>query len=179
MLALKLEDIYSQQARENMGTRTDLGRNLSQGEGGRSAEKAAKDMNISRQTVTFAKNVVNRGIPKLIKMVESGEVAVSTAAKVAFQSNDVQEEIVGRAESQIGEGKKPKIISLLREIAPPAQETPEDISKRLKRNLEANWGLLQSIETEQRPENLAEMLKIADRIAARLREIASRTSSPS
>jgi len=179
MLALKLEAIYSEQIKEKTGTRSGLVQNLGQREGGRSAEKAAKDMNISHQTVTFAKNVANRGIPKLIKMVESGDVAVSTAAKIASQSKDVQEEIIGRVESQIGEGKKPKIISLLREIVPPAQETPEEISKRLKRNLEANWGLLQSIEIEQRPENLTEMMEIADRIAARLREIASPTSNPS
>jgi len=182
MLALKLEATYSQLAKENAGTRTDLDQSLAQGEGGRSAEKAAKDMGISHQTVTYAKKVAEKGVPELVKMVEHGNVAVSAAAKVASQPNGIQSQIVERVRSEIEQGKKPKIISLLREIAPPAQEASGDISKRLKRlktNLEANWQLLQSIEPDQPPENLAEMLEIAGRIAARLREIASSTASPS
>ena len=182
MLALKLEKIYGEKAKENAGTRTDLGQNLGQGEGGRSAEKAAKDMGISHQTVTYAKKVTDKGVPELVKMVEHGDVAVSSAAKVASQPTAIQNQIVERVTSLIEEGKKPKMISLLHEIAPPAQETSVDISKclnRLKKNLEANWGLVERIEIDQRPENLAEMVEIADRIAARLREIASPTSNPS
>jgi hypothetical protein len=77
MLAVKLEAIYSEKAKENMGTRTDLGQDLGQGEGGRSAEKAAEDMGVSRQSVSFAKKVSAKGIPELVRRVASGDIAVS------------------------------------------------------------------------------------------------------
>jgi hypothetical protein len=178
MLALKLEAIYSEKARENMGTRIDLGQNLGQGEGGRSAEKAGKDMGVSHQTVTFAKKVVTKGIPALAKMVESGDIAVSAAAKVASLPQDAQEKTLQAIETQIKGGKKPKVVMAMSEIRQPAQETPRDDSdvclEKFRKNLDANWKLLQGIESIQRPENLVEMLAVTEKVMARLREVETR-----
>ena len=60
MAAVTLESLYSEQAKERMGARTDLGQDLDPSEAGRSAEKAAKDMGVSHQTVSFAKKVTTR-----------------------------------------------------------------------------------------------------------------------
>jgi ParB-like chromosome segregation protein Spo0J len=126
MQAVKLEALYGEQAKERQGTRTDLGKKLDQSEKGRSAEKAAKDMGVSPQTVASAMRVVKKGIPALIKMMESGEAKVSVAAKVASYSADVQEKIVAKALNQIQEGKKPKIAAIIREMNPVKEEVQKD-----------------------------------------------------
>ncbi|MFZ3147775.1 MAG: hypothetical protein WA137_01895 [Methanothrix sp.] len=183
MLAVKLEAVYGEQAKERMGARTDLGLNLGQSEGGRSADKAAKDMGVSHQTVSFAKKVATKGIPALAKMVESADIAVSTASKVASLPSEAQEKIIQNIEIQIKEGKKPKVVTILREIVPSTKEDSKKDTekglKKFKKNLEANWVLLQGIESNQRPENLVEMLEIAGKIIARLRDIESKSLDPS
>lgn len=182
MLAVKLEAVYGEQAKENKGTRTDLGQSLGQGEGGRSAEKAAKDMQISHQTVTYAKKVASKGIPKLAKMVESGDVAVSAASKVASQPPEAQEKILKIIETQIKGGKKPKVVLAMQKIAPSDQETPKEDTdariEKLRKNLKANLELLQGIESIQRSESLVEMLEITEKIIARLKEIEIRNLDP-
>lgn len=68
MLAVKLEALYGEEAKQRKGIRTDLGQNLDLSVAGRSAEKAARDMGVSHQTVSFAKKVVKEGIPELKRL---------------------------------------------------------------------------------------------------------------
>lgn len=174
MLAVTLNDIYCEQAKERMGTRTDLGQNLARSEVGRSAEKAAKDMGVSHQTVSFAKKVSVKGIPNLVKRVESGDIAVSAASKIASLPLEKQEKIMEKVETQIEAGSKPKVVALMREIVLSDQETPNEADKfleRFKKNQEASLKLLQDIESSQCPENLAALLAIVEKITARLKEI--------
>jgi hypothetical protein len=126
MLAVALEALYGEQAKERQGTRTDLGKKLDQSEKGRSAEKAANEMGISHQSVASAKKVAKEGIPALNKMVESGDVAVSAAAKVASYPVEVQEEIVKKALNQIQERKKPKIGTFIPELDSEIKDVPND-----------------------------------------------------
>ena len=178
MLAVKLDAIYSEKAKERMGTRTDLGQDLDQGEVGRSAEKAAEDMGISHQTVSFAKKVATKGIPELVRRVESADIAVSAASKIASLPSEIQEEIMGKIETQIEAGSNPKVAAIMREIVPPSQETPKDADELLetfRKKQEANLVLLQGIETSQRPENFVEMLAVAEKITAKLKEIETKS----
>jgi hypothetical protein len=85
MLAVTLEALYGEAAKQRKGMRTDLGLNLEQSVAGRSAKKAAKDMGVSHQTVSYAKKVEKKGIPELARMVESGDIAVSAAAKLPLR----------------------------------------------------------------------------------------------
>jgi hypothetical protein len=131
MLAVELEALYGQWAKEKENQRK-AGReqkstfpNLEKSGSIHAAEMAAKDMGVSHQSVSSAKRVVKKGIPDLIKMVESGDVAVSAAAKVASFPIEVQEKIVEKALTQIQEGKKPKIPAIIREMIP----EKEDVKK--------------------------------------------------
>ena len=179
MLAITLDALYSEQAKERMGTRTDLGLNLDQGLIGRSAEKAAKDMDVSHQTVSFAKKVVKEGIPELREMVESGDIAVSAAAKVASCNPEVQGKIVESARTQIKEGKRPKIVALAREIASKGPKIGADLLlEKFRKTQEANLELLDGIEIANRPENLAELLSLAENITNRLKEIETKSLHP-
>lgn len=179
MLAVKLEALYGEEAKQRKGKRTDLGQNLDLSVAGRSAEKAAKDMGVSHQTVSFAKKVVKEGIPELKKMVESGDVAVSAAAKVTSRSSHVQGKIVENAATLIKEGKNPNVAALLRENDSEIPEIDADeLQEKFRKNLRADLKLLEGIETIQRPENLAEMLALAEKITSRLKEIESKSIDP-
>jgi len=181
MLAVKLEAVYSEKAKENMGARTDLGQDLGQGEGGRSAEKAAEDMGISHQTVSFAKKVATKGIPELARRVESADITVSAASKIASLPSETQEKIMEKIETQIEAGSNPKVAAIMREIVPSDQETPKDADELLetfRKKQEDNLKLLQGIETSQRPENLVEMLAVAEKITAKLKEIETKSLGP-
>ncbi|MCK9404880.1 MAG: hypothetical protein M0Q47_00490 [Methanothrix sp.] len=174
MLAVTLNDIYCEQAKERMGTRTDLGQKLARSEVGRSAEKAAEDMGVSHQTVSFAKKVATKGIPELVRRVESADIAVSAASKIASLPLEKQEKIMEKVETQIEAGSKPKVVALMREIVLSDQETPNESDKlleRFKKNQEASLKLLQNIESSQCPENLAALLAIVEKITAKLKEI--------
>jgi len=172
MLAVKLEALYAEEAKGRMGSRTDLGLNLGQGEFGRSAEKAAKDMGVSHQTVSFAKQVSNRGIPDLVKLVESGYASVSSAARATSLPAKTQAKIVERAQTQIKEGARPNIASIIREIAPKVtKDSPDDVLERSRNGLNACLEQLESLETTQRSENLVEMQAMSERLTARLKEI--------
>jgi hypothetical protein len=179
ILAVTLDALYSEQAKERKGTRSDLGLNLDQGLIGRSAEKAAKDMDVSHQTVSFAKKVVQEGIPELKEMVESGDIAVSAAAKVASCSHEIQGKIVERARTRIKEGKRPKIAALAREISSKVPKIGADaLLEKFRKNQEANLVLLEGIEITNRPENLAELLYVAEKITTRLKEVETKSLDP-
>lgn len=51
-------------------------------------------LNVSRETVVKAKKVQERGVPELAAKVESGELAVSTAAVIAEQTPEEQREVI-------------------------------------------------------------------------------------
>lgn len=179
MLAVKLEALYAEEAKGRKGSRRDLGQNLGQGDFGRSAEKAAKDMGVSHQTVSYAKQVSNRGIPELIKLVESGYASVSSAAKATSLPAKTQAKIVERAQSQIKEGVHPNIAAIIREIVPKAtKDSPDDLLERSRNGLNACLEQLESVETTQRPENLVEMQDLSEKLSARLKEIEEKSLDP-
>jgi len=179
MLAVTLEALYCEQAKEWPGTRTDLGLNLDPKEAGRSAEKAAKDMGISHQTVSYAKKVATKGIPELAKLVESGDVAVSAAARVVSLPEEKQKKVVEEFEIKKGEDKNPKIADIMQDITEQSgQDDPDERLERFRRNQEAQMVLLNDIETTLCPENLVEMLVAAENTTVRLKEIETKSLEP-
>ena len=128
MLALKLEALYSEQAKERQGIRTDLGQEINESERGSSAEKAAKVMGICPQSVAYAKRVDKKGIPELAELVRSGKVAVSAAARVADEPPEVQKSVVDEARTQIQEGKKPNIGAILGKMLSETDDLPKEDS---------------------------------------------------
>jgi hypothetical protein len=180
MLAVKLEALYAEQAKERKGTRTDLGQKLDQSKAGRSAEKAAKDMGVSHQTVSFAKAVSKKGIPELAQLAESGKVAVSAAARVTALDPQIQAQIVDRVEIRIKEGRHPKIGTIIKEIVPKdAKNSVEENLGKVSKNLKTCLKLLDGIKTAPTHENLAEMQDAVEKIAAKLKEIETQSLDPS
>jgi DNA modification methylase len=68
--------------------------------------EAAKILNVSERSVASAKSIRDHGTPELIKAVESGKVAVSTAAKIAQAPPKEQVVIVAQGPKQIVKAAK-------------------------------------------------------------------------
>lgn len=88
------------------GARTDLfsqpSANLQKvGPTEKSQEESARKMNVSTRSVADAAKVTTQGAPELVEAVRSGKVAVSTAATLAAEPVQIQQEIVARGEKEI------------------------------------------------------------------------------
>lgn len=71
-----------------------------------SQPEAAAMLNVSTDSVQFAKKVLDQGSEELISKVDRGEVAVSTAATIAELPKKEQVEIVARGEKEILQAAK-------------------------------------------------------------------------
>lgn len=91
-----------QQATLKRGNATPVQANLPErGIKGQSRDAAGAKFDVSGKTVDFAERVLKNGSPKLIKAVESGDVKVSTASRLAQAPKAVQEEAIKGGKSAI------------------------------------------------------------------------------
>jgi len=187
MLAVTLEALYSEQAKERMGTRTDLGQNLDPSEAGRSAEKAAKDMGVSHQTVSYAKKVATSGIPELVRMVEAKELAVSTASLVAELTPEQQKEVQGKIAAKAARKVKDNKISsrvilseveeIIRNFKSPKniEKTPEENLVKVEQRLNSIKKILEGVETTTQREKLDILLELGEQIILKVKAIGLRS----
>jgi len=183
MAAVTLESLYSEQAKERMGARTDLGLDLDPSEAGRSAEKAAKDMGVSHQTVSFAKKVTTSGIAELKQMVEANKIAVSTASKVAELSEEQQKTVCAKIEAKaakkVQDGKNSsrvtsseveQIIENLKAPKPKVKTTEQNIAM-VEQRLKSTVKVLSGIDTTTQREKLSTLLELAEEISQKVKAI--------
>lgn len=103
MVAGRARDIYDRQAKERM---SDGGKRGGESKGcanlrtpcdaQRASADAGKTVGVSGRSVDFATRVLENGTPELIAAVDSGRMAVSTAAVVAADPPEAQREAVAR-----------------------------------------------------------------------------------
>lgn len=117
MLGARLEEIYAGPARERQAASQLRGRDTfgnparssaraNLPEPTRARDDAARDVSVSPRSVQAAKAVIQRGAPELVRAVDLGKVAVSTAAVIAEAPKAAQAEIVARGEREIIEASK-------------------------------------------------------------------------
>ena len=84
MVAARAKNYYADQAKKRMvaGKKPDPSANLHQGNG-KASEQAGAAVNVSARSVAHASNVLKKGSEELVKAVDSGQVSVSKAAKIA------------------------------------------------------------------------------------------------
>jgi hypothetical protein len=63
---------------------------------GPSIEEASKAVNVSKATTERAKTVLDKGVPKLVEMVEQGKIKASVAQKIADKTKEDQETLVAK-----------------------------------------------------------------------------------
>ena len=183
MAAVTLESLYSEQAKERMGARTDLGQDLDPSEAGRSAEKAARDMGVSHQTVSFAKKVMTSGIAELKQMVEANRIAVSTASKVADLAEEKQKNVCvkieakakkkeddGKNSSRVTSSEVEQIIENLNEPKPKVKTTEQNIAM-VEQRLKSTVKVLNGIDTTTQREKLSALLELAEEIIQKVKAI--------
>lgn len=92
MCAARAMELYEQQAKERQGKRNDLKDNIQVNfpECQQARDAAGKAFGVSGKSVDFGKKVLVKGIPELAKAVDEGRMAVSTAAVLASESEEVQ-----------------------------------------------------------------------------------------
>ena len=97
MCAARARDIYERQGNENMkaGGATKGKENLPYPQG-QARDAAGKAFGVSGKSVDHAKRVIEKGIPELAKAVDSGRIAVSTAAILATEPAEEQKAAIER-----------------------------------------------------------------------------------
>ena len=99
MVAARTAKWMEKEAAERRGTRTDIQANLPGSQFGQTRDKAGALVNVSPRSVTNAAKVLRHGCDKLIELVDTGELAVSAAARLASLSHENQEKaLVERAQ---------------------------------------------------------------------------------
>lgn len=98
MVAARARELYDQQAKERQRAsggnhkQKAVVENLPQPD--RARDAAGKAVGVSGRSVDFATKVIQQGTPELIKSVDEGRMAVSTAAVYASEPPDVQRKVV-------------------------------------------------------------------------------------
>lgn len=92
MCAARARDVYEKQAKERMseGGKNKGVENLPPLEPAKARDAAGKAFGVSGKSVDHAKRVIEKGIPELAKAVDEGRMAVSTAAILATEPEEIQ-----------------------------------------------------------------------------------------
>jgi hypothetical protein len=104
MVAARTAKLLENEAleRQRQGGR-DLAANLQRGQAGRSGEKAGSWLNVSPRSVMHAAKVLRCGCPKLIALVDTGELAVSAAARLASRGHEDQEKALAKRAQRLAD----------------------------------------------------------------------------
>lgn len=108
MVAARVEDLYAEKAKERQHdgqksggrghTKENLVENLPPSlDAGKARDQAAKAVGgVSGKSVGYAKTVLTKGTPELIKAVDQDKIAVSTAARISQLSTEEQASAIAR-----------------------------------------------------------------------------------
>lgn len=98
MVGARAREVYDKQAKERMTAGANKGRqsqkgaveNLPQADSARARDAVGKAIGVSGKSIDYATRVLNRGTQELVKSVDEGRMAVSTAAILATEDRDTQ-----------------------------------------------------------------------------------------
>lgn len=102
MVAGRARDYHDKQARARQGhgqtaPGQTLPANLPERSKGDARDAAGKEFGVSGKSVDHATKVLEKGVPELIEAVDEGRIAVSTAAVLAHEPDEVQREKATKA----------------------------------------------------------------------------------
>lgn len=95
MVAARARELYDEQAKERQVRKPkSVVENLPPQNHDKARDAAGKAVGVGGRSVDFATKVIKQGTPELVKAVDEGRMAVSTAAVYATEPPDVQREIL-------------------------------------------------------------------------------------
>ncbi|MBK8191625.1 MAG: ParB N-terminal domain-containing protein [Vampirovibrionales bacterium] len=100
MVAARFRSYYDRQAKERMESGVNQHSppvNLPEGSKSDARDAAGKEFGVSGKSVDHATKVLEKGVPELIEAVEEGRIAVSTAAILANEPEEVQRDKATKA----------------------------------------------------------------------------------
>lgn len=101
LVAARAKEMFESAAKQRQGQRTDISANLHEcstpSSESTSNAKAAEMLNVSPRSVATASQVLAKGIPDVVALVEQGHMAVSAAAVVAQQPAESQQAVAEMA----------------------------------------------------------------------------------
>ncbi len=83
LVAARLAKMMEAEAKKRRGVRRELAANVQPTSRRRSADEAGAQVNVSTRLIAYAIKVLREGCPELVAAVESGQLPVSTAARLA------------------------------------------------------------------------------------------------
>ncbi len=97
MVGARAKDVFEKLAKERQKVRKgeqsgSTVENLPQLDTGKARDQAGKAVGVSGKSIDYASKVIEKGTPELIKAVDEGRMAVSTAAILASEPAEVQTE---------------------------------------------------------------------------------------
>jgi hypothetical protein len=127
MCAARRSEFYEQQAKERMllGKKSDPQANLPEGQQSRDA--AGKAFGVSGRSVEYAKKVIDKGIPELAKAVDEGRMAVSTAAILASEPEEIQKSEIEKPTRNRTYKSTPKEDATIREARHPGEHNESEV----------------------------------------------------
>lgn len=90
MCAARARGFYEAEAKKRLKLNNETKENLPYSTKGQSRDKAGEVFGVSGKSVDYAKRVMEHGTPELAEAVDSGKMAVSTAAILATEPPEVQ-----------------------------------------------------------------------------------------
>jgi len=138
MVAARARDYYDKQAKERLKTKGGHSGpvNLPEAKGD-ARDQAAKAAGVSGKTVDHATKVLKHGIPELVKAVDEGRMAVSTAAILASEPPEIQ-----RAEATAPKRNRTYKPGLGGGAKPIAKQEPDEDSPKQPRNGKPPVGVI-------------------------------------
>ncbi len=111
---------------------------------GRAKDHAGRVLNISGKSVGFARNLLDHGIPALIARVDTGQLAVSTAAKIAALPSEEQTRLLALSKRELLQALRPEVSAPPE--TPPVPPAPQCL--RTEAEKQFDWDLLRKFGPE-------------------------------
>ena len=109
---------------------------------GPARELAGKCLNVSGKSVDYARNLLDHGIPAVITRVDAGQLAVSTAAKIAALPPEEQTRLLALSKCEMLQALKPE------------PETQGELAKQLDPELLCHFGPTRAAQFEKSNDGL-------------------------
>lgn len=94
MAGAKLKGYFAQKAKERQGARNDIVESFPQGTAGKARDQAAEKVGVSGRSIDTAENIIKKGVPMLVEMVERGAISLNQGSDIANLPKKRQQEVV-------------------------------------------------------------------------------------
>jgi len=149
MVGGRAKALYEKQAKERMKRKSESAMDNCPQQNGTARDKAGEAVGVSGKQVDRAVKVLSSGSKELIAACDSGEVAVSAAAKIAALPKTIQNDIIKQARDE-GKDVGKAVAQAAKHVVPQADSDWTDSEKTRKQLVEAGQTVVANKKSDQR-----------------------------